>query len=68
MHFLHSLFSKTAALFPNNIAVKINDESITYIELEQVSNRLSHYLLHKGVSQNDLVPIFLERSIEMIIS
>ena len=40
---------------------------LTYRELNERSNQLAHYLQNKGVKAETLVPICIERGIEMII-
>ena len=61
-------FEEQAALFPNHTAVALNDRSITYKELNDKSNQLARYLRTKGVQEDTLVGICLDRSVEMIIS
>ncbi len=61
------LFVKQAQRTPEGIAVTLADEHITYRTLDEKSNQLAHYLRRQGVQQETLVPICLDRSIEMII-
>lgn len=53
---------------PNTIALVFEGDTITYAELDQRSNQLARYLLHKGIQSGDLVGICLDRSLEMVIS
>src|SRR5690606_14129004 len=53
---------------PHKIAVKFGDERLTYRELEHRSNQLAHFLRSKGVKEEIIVPLMMERSLEMIIS
>lgn len=53
---------------PNATAIVFQDESITYKALQERSDEVAKYLLTKGLSEEELVPICLERSIEMIVS
>ncbi|AZL16326.1 non-ribosomal peptide synthetase [Rickettsiales endosymbiont of Stachyamoeba lipophora] len=62
------LFARVAQEYPNNIAVRYDDISITYKELNERSNQLANYLRNIGVDRGTLVVLVLERSIEMIIS
>ncbi|WP_139488459.1 non-ribosomal peptide synthase/polyketide synthase [Brevibacillus dissolubilis] len=64
---VHELFAEVAAHYPNQRAVVIGEESITYAELDQRSNQLAHYLRKQGVGADTLVGICVERSIEMIV-
>ncbi len=62
------LFSQQVLLNPDGLAVRYEGEGISYMELEEKSNKLAHYLLKKGVKQEQLIPIYIERSIELVIS
>ena len=42
------------------------DQKLTYKELNERSNQLAHYLRSKGVKAETLVPICIERSMDMI--
>ncbi|WP_139957063.1 amino acid adenylation domain-containing protein [Flavicella sediminum] len=66
-YLLHALFEKQARLHPNNLAVKINNTTISYQELNLQANQFANYLIHQGIKQGDVVKICLERSIEMFI-
>ncbi|UAT30208.1 amino acid adenylation domain-containing protein [Bacillus badius] len=65
---IHHLVSEAAERFPNQMAVSSHGHSITYAELEQRSNQVAHMLLDKGLAKEELVPIFMKRSIGTIIS
>ncbi len=62
------LFEKTAAKYPTNLAIKYEQISYTYQELNQRVNQLAHYLLSKGVSTGDAVGIMLENRPEALIA
>lgn len=64
---LHKLFEEQVKRSPNNRAVVYDGLSLTYKELNEKANQLSHYLKELGVTNNTLVAIAVERSIEMII-
>ncbi|HKH61041.1 MAG TPA: amino acid adenylation domain-containing protein [Flavitalea sp.] len=61
------LFEKQVKTFPGNIAVVFGNETVTYQQLNERSNSLAHLLQSKGVTNDSLVPICLERSIDMIV-
>lgn len=68
-HTLVSLFAEQVAKTPNNIAVAYNDVRLSYIELNEWSNRLAGYLRKAhGVKQGDLVGILLSKSEWLIVS
>ncbi len=43
------------------------EQQLTYKELNECSNQLAHYLRSIGVEEETLVPICIERSLQMII-
>ena len=61
------LFTEQAIRKPDGVAVVFEEERLTYRELDERSNQLAHYLKSKEVKENTLVPICIERSIEMVI-
>ena len=52
---------------PNKIALISNDEKLTYYELNEKANALAQYMKNKGIQQEDIVGILVNRSPEMII-
>lgn len=61
------LFEKQVESNSNLIAVVFESRQITYQQLNDKSNQLAHYLIGKGVAVNDMIPICIERSIDMLI-
>ncbi len=66
--YLHQLFENTARKYPERIAVQLNDETITYNELNKKANRLAHYLKNSGIGADDFVGIVLSRTPDMYIA
>ncbi|MDP4142883.1 MAG: amino acid adenylation domain-containing protein [Bacillota bacterium] len=64
---IHEMFEMQVEKTPEKTAFICNDETISYLELNQRSNQLAHYLRGFGVSKGSLVAICVERSFEMII-
>ncbi|GDZ93325.1 McnC protein [Planktothrix agardhii CCAP 1459/11A] len=64
---LHQLFEQQVKLNPDAIAVRLENEFLTYQELNNCANQLAHYLQSLGVKADGLVGIFVERSLDMII-
>jgi amino acid adenylation domain-containing protein len=60
-------FAQRAAAAPEAVALVSNTRPLTYAELEQRANRLSHQLRSLGVGPNVLVGLFLDRSVEFIV-
>ena len=75
---INQLFEEQVERSPNDIAVMCiknweeNGEQeeikLTYKELNKKVNRLAHYLINKGVRNDTLVIVALERSIDAIIA
>jgi amino acid adenylation domain-containing protein len=61
------LFNTQVQSNPEKVAVHFVDKKLTYKELDVVSNQLANVLLNKGVTTDTLVPICVDRSLEMII-
>ncbi|SNR31532.1 hybrid non-ribosomal peptide synthetase/type I polyketide synthase, partial [Flavobacterium sp. ov086] len=62
------LFEEQVLQMPNSIAVVFGNEELTYKELDEKSNQVAHYLIHKGLKSEDLVGICVDRSFDMIIA
>ncbi|MBR8835868.1 MAG: amino acid adenylation domain-containing protein [Stigonema ocellatum SAG 48.90 = DSM 106950] len=65
---LHKEFETQVKQTPNAVAVVFEEEQITYQELNQRANQLAHHLQVLGVEPEVLVGIYLERSLEMVVS
>ncbi|MHA4842636.1 amino acid adenylation domain-containing protein [Flavitalea antarctica] len=61
------LFREQVAKNPQAAAVRFEEEQLTYLQLNEKSNQLAHYLRAKGVKEETLVPICLDRSLDMIV-
>jgi SAM-dependent methyltransferase/NRPS condensation-like uncharacterized protein/acyl carrier protein len=61
------LFEEQVTKTPDAIAVLFEEKQLSYCELHQRSNQLAHYLVSKGIGKESLVPICIERGMEMII-
>lgn len=62
------LFNNSVRNFSSLNAVTFNNESLTYKELDDLSNKLGNYLISLGVVHGDRVALGLFPSLEMIIS
>jgi amino acid adenylation domain-containing protein len=65
---IHDLFAAQAEKTPAALALVVDDEQLTYRELDLRANQLAHYLLSLGVKPEARVGICLERSAEMIVA
>jgi amino acid adenylation domain-containing protein len=64
---IHELFWEQVKKTPNQVAVVLKDQKLTYRELDERSTRLALVLQKRGIISDRLVGICLERSLEMII-
>ncbi len=64
---LSQLFAEQVRRTPARVAVEYNDEQLTYIELNKKANQLARLLRNKGISNESIIGLMVERSIEMII-
>ncbi|WP_420574976.1 amino acid adenylation domain-containing protein [Kordia sp.] len=62
-----SLFKKQVKTYPNKVAVKFKEQTITYVELDKKATQLSNHILSYGIEKGDFIPICTTRSIDMII-
>jgi amino acid adenylation domain-containing protein/non-ribosomal peptide synthase protein (TIGR01720 family) len=65
---LHRLFEEQSARTPLALAVRFEDQQLTYGELNQQANQLAHYLQGLGVGPDVLVGVYMERSLEMLVA
>lgn len=65
---VHQAFERQAHKTPNNTALELNGETLTYRELSEQSNQLARYLIDRGVVQGDLVGISMEVSFDLIVA
>ncbi|MFP4135087.1 MAG: amino acid adenylation domain-containing protein [Halothece sp.] len=65
---LHERITEQAKANPSAIALRYQDQSLTYQQLNEQANQVAHYLLQQGVTSETLVGICLDRSLEAIIS
>ncbi len=61
------LIEQQAAATPEALAVTMEDQQLSYRELNQQANQLAHHLRTYGVGPNVFVGICLERSIDVVV-
>ena len=65
---IHELFSKRAQTSPDSIAVKSDDEQMTYKELDEKSNQLAIYLKINQKEREEVIGISMSRSPQMVVA
>lgn len=64
----HEIIELQAKKTPNYIALVYNQKKLTYQQLNEKANQLAHYLVLNGLKKESSVAIYLEPSLETIIS
>jgi len=62
-----NLFSEQVKKSPDGIAIIFENKKITYKELDEKSNQLANLLVANGVTNQSLIPLCLQRSVDMVI-
>ena len=65
---LHELFEQRAALHGEVCAVRFQNDALTYRELERRSRCYAQWLQAQGVGPDDIVAVFMERSVELVVA
>lgn len=65
---IHGWFEATAAQYPESPAITSPTGRYTYRELNERANQVARVLLSNGLQKGEFVSIFMERSLETIIS
>ena len=62
------LFGQQVIKTPLRRALSFGNEALTYRQLDEKSNQLAHYLKSRGVKREELVPVCIERSVDLIVA
>ncbi|HET9713505.1 MAG TPA: amino acid adenylation domain-containing protein, partial [Pyrinomonadaceae bacterium] len=65
---VHHLFEQQAARMPNEVAAVFENETVSYLELDQRANRLANHLRKLGVGPDITVGILCERSLDLLVA
>ncbi|TDB49256.1 non-ribosomal peptide synthetase, partial [Photorhabdus khanii] len=65
---IHELFEKQVYKTPEKKAIVCGQTSISYVELNTKANFLSSNLMKIGIAKDDRVAIYMEKSIDFVIS
>ncbi|MCP5064554.1 MAG: AMP-binding protein, partial [Ignavibacteriae bacterium] len=65
---IHSLVERWAEETPESVAVVDQNESISYIKLNEKSNQLAHYLIENNKDRNLPIGISLDKSVNLLIT
>ncbi len=62
------LFEEQVKLNPNKVALTLEKEQLTYLQLNERAKCLANILQSKGIKENDVVGIVIDKSFELLIS
>lgn len=65
---VHRLFEIQERITPDSTAFACDGLELTYQQLNTRANRLAHYLQTLGVGTGDLVGIYMDRSLDMVVA
>ena len=65
---IHQLFEAQVKKTPHKVALRANYEEITYHQLNHQANILANFLKEKGVRRGEVIGVFIETSIEMLVA
>lgn len=62
-----SLFMESVRQHPNKLALVEENRSLSYADLNQHANRIANFLVARAVEPNELVAVYLDRSISLVV-
>lgn len=68
LQLLHEAFSDWAARQPDAPALLTSEKTITYGEMDRLTNRIAHGLRRRGVKPNTLVAVMMEKGWEQAVA
>ena len=65
---VEEFLEQSARRFPEKTALVFSAQRLNYRQIEAQSNQLAHGLIAKGVRRGDRVAVFLDNSLEAVLS
>ncbi|KAK5988958.1 Nonribosomal peptide synthetase lcsA [Cladobotryum mycophilum] len=66
---IHNLIEQSVRYYPNSLAVRASDVTLTYKQMDQAANRLANYLVRSlGVTVGDYIHVCFEKSAWFVVS
>lgn len=62
------MFYEAVEQFPDRWAISMDGKRMTYAQLNKKSNQVAHMLMQHGSEKGQFIAVFMERSIETVIS
>lgn len=58
------IFEKTAKSYPNKVALKLDDDKLTFSEANNFCNQVASYFREKGFKKGDTIALLMETKVE----
>ncbi|HJV95636.1 MAG TPA: amino acid adenylation domain-containing protein, partial [Albitalea sp.] len=65
---MHSAIARQCAATPQRVALRFGDTQLSYLDLDQRSNRLARALRARGIGRGERVGLCVARSADMVVS
>ena len=65
---IHHFLENSARRLPDKVALVHEEVRATYAQINELANRLAHYLLTSGVMSGDRVAMLLENSLQYVVA
>ncbi len=65
---VHQLFEQQVNRTPHAVAVRFEDQTLTYDQLNRRANQLAHYLRRLGIGPDQKVGVYIERSLDLLVA
>ena len=65
---VHNFLTRSAGFYPDKTALVCDENRLTYKALDRLSDQLCYAFLNMGVNRQDRIVIFLDNSVESVIS
>lgn len=65
---VNAIFEEVAEKFPNETALEFDDITLTFAELNRKANRFARVLIDHGVTGDDAVALYMERTADMFVA
>ncbi len=65
---INEVLNNAVKKYGKNIALKFEEKTLTYKELDILANKKANYLIHKGVKKEDFIGIICEHNLDLIVN
>jgi long-chain acyl-CoA synthetase len=65
---VNEFLENSAKLYPDKTALVCQNKRVSYSEIDEMANKLANALIEKGLKRQDRVAIYLDNSIETVVS